>query len=85
MSLWVIQPAGQPGNRLATFAHLIAFGICLNEPLPANQFDGLDTTPGLGSIAEDQYTLSRCDYILGPLFPAMFPHAHFPQTLRPNH
>lgn len=43
------------------------FLVCSNEPVPPTVFAGFDIIIGPGSAATDQYALSRCDYILGPL------------------
>ena len=44
----------------------VSFLLCSNEEINKNNFEGLDITLGLNHPVEDLYSLSRCDYIIGP-------------------
>lgn len=48
-----------PGRKLH-------FLICSNEAVDAEVFQELDFSLGNNQIAEDMYSLAKCDYILGP-------------------
>ena len=44
----------------------IKFLICSNLPQPPNVFKSFDCVFGSGDLIQDIYTLSQCDYIVGP-------------------
>jgi len=44
----------------------VIFLICTNENIELNQFQEFNCALGLGSSIEDLYSLSECDYIIGP-------------------
>jgi Glycosyl transferase family 11 len=43
----------------------VSFLICSNEE-NRGKFNGMDTFPGTGHFVEDLYSLSECDYLIGP-------------------
>lgn len=48
-----------PGKR-------VAFLVCSNAEIKANDFDGLDVQPGPGHIIEDMYSFAETDLLIGP-------------------
>jgi hypothetical protein len=45
----------------------VGFLVCSNEEQEERFFDGLTYANGPGHPVSDLYSLSRCDYIIGPL------------------
>ena len=43
------------------------FVVCSNETVPKSLIESLEVIVGLGGIIEDLYTLSKCDFMAGPL------------------
>jgi hypothetical protein len=44
----------------------VTFLVCSDEPVPQDEFAGLDVVRGPGQELEDLYALAGCDLILGP-------------------
>ncbi len=42
------------------------FFVCSDESISADDFPGTETVIGTGMLMEDMYSLSACDYLIGP-------------------
>jgi hypothetical protein len=52
--------------QMAARCKRAGFLACSNEPIPAEDFAGLQITPGPGNMIHDLYSLAACDYLIGP-------------------
>lgn len=56
----------QLANHFDASGKRVAFLICSNESIDVKNFGNCRTNLGVGQVIEDLYSLSECDYIIGP-------------------
>lgn len=56
----------QLANHFGAMEKRVAFLICSNESTDEKNFEKHRTNLGIGRVIEDLYSLSECDYIIGP-------------------